>query len=396
MELNNFLPETNTSSSRIVQESINVGQGVSAYGVLASFIDTNIAKIDQLAEYLGDVSSQRIVKSKYDSQYFDPNSKFKTFLTRNIYLSKEKVHAMQDERYIYGFLTRTLAESALKYGSRALGNWANKRDTFITCEQVYSILVSYINDAAPNANIRRAKIELNKIRNSLPLSISDKRKLAEKYNTGFVFTESLDISSVLTSKNKNLRDTLAYFITVLSRQLYGADSENDKSISDYYSLIDLGGQYGRELSFENRYNYDNIAADQTAYLQLSRGLMKNMFKDSPHINLESISERANELAEYDPYTVRRKKIKGAAKGGVLTIGGIVSENPEMALNGLATAISQFIRSDEVLQLSKDYVKKLGIGGNEFDVISEDASSITNKNNENDCEGFLLESIPNSV
>ena len=383
MELNNFLPETNTSSSRIVQESINVGQGVSGYGVLASFIDTNIAKIDQLAEYLGDVSAQRMVKNKYDSQYFNPDSKFKTFLTRNIYLSKEKVQAMQDERYIYGFLTRTLAESALKYGSRALGNWANKRDTFITCEQVYSILVSYINDAAPNANIRRAKIELNKIRNSLPLSISDKRKLAEKYNTGFVFTESLDISSVLTSENKNLRDTLAYFITVLSRQLYGADSENDKSISDYYSLIDLGGQYGRELSFENRYNYDNIAADQTAYLQLSRGLMKNMFKDAPYVNLDRISQRANELAEYDPYTIRRKKIKGAAKSGALTIGSIVSGNPEMALSGLATAISQFIRSDEVLQLSKDYVKKLGIGGNEFDVISEDASSITNKNNEND-------------
>ena len=383
MELNNFLPETNTSSSRIVQESINVGQGVSGYGVLASFIDTNIAKIDQLAEYLGDVSAQRMVKNKYDSQYFNPDSKFKTFLTRNIYLNKDKVQSMQEERYLYGFLTRTLAESALKYGSRALGNWANKRDTFITCEQVYSILVSYINDAAPNANIRRAKIELNKIRNSLPLSISDKRKLAEKYNTGFVFTESLDISSVLTSENKNLRDTLAYFITVLSRQLYGADSENDKSISDYYSLIDLGGQYGRELSFENRYNYDNIAADQTAYLQLSRGLMKNMFKDAPYVNLDRISQRANELAEYDPYTIRRKKIKGAAKSGALTIGSIVSGNPEMALSGLATAISQFIRSDEVLQLSKDYVKKLGIGGNEFDVISEDASSITNKNNEND-------------
>lgn len=383
MELAKYLPEASISSSRIVQESINVGQGVSAYGMLASFIDTNIAKIDQLAEYLGDTAAQRKVKEQYDRQYFDPDSKYKTFLTRNIYINKEKREMMQDDRFIYGFLTKAATEAAIKYGSRALGKWLNKKDTYITCEQLYAVLVDYVNNADPKSNKKRAKIELNKIRNSLPLDISERRKLANKYNSNSTFTESLDISSITTQSNTSLKNALAYFISVLRRQLYGADSEADKSLLDYYSLIDLNGAYARELSLENEYNYDNIAADQQAYLQISRGLMRNMFMDAPHIDVEAISNRAAELSQYDPYAIRKKKIKGVAKGGVLTIGSIITGNPEIALSGLSTAISQFTRSDEVLQLSKDAMKKWGIGGNEFDLIVEDSYSIILKNNDND-------------
>ena len=132
-----------------------------------------------------------------------------------------------------------------------------------------------------------------------------------------------------------------------------------------------------------------MTADQAVYLQLSRGIMKNMFKDVPNFDIDSIINRSNELAKYDPYTIRRKKIKGAAKGGALTIGSIISGNPEIALSGLSTAISQFTRSDEVLQLSKDAMKKWGISGNEFDLIVEDSDSIISKSKDHDLNSLPL-------
>ena len=110
-----------------------------------------------------------------------------------------------------------------------------------------------------------------------------------------------------------------------------------------------------------------------------------MFKDVPSFDIGSIVTRSNELAQYDPYTIRRKKIKGAAKGGALTIGGIITSNPEIAMNGLSTALSQFTfhNNDEVLTLAKDAMSKWGVSGNEFDVITESAEDISNKNNESD-------------
>lgn len=71
MEFSIYSPEISTSSSRIVQESINIGQGVSAYGMLAAFLDNNIANIDLLAEYIGDLAAQKRVRSTYDKQHFD-------------------------------------------------------------------------------------------------------------------------------------------------------------------------------------------------------------------------------------------------------------------------------------------------------------------------------------
>lgn len=383
MEFSIYSPEISTSSSRIVQESINIGQGVSVYGVLAAFLDSNIANIDLLAEYIGDLAAQKRVKSQYDKQHFDSDSKYRTFLNRNIYLNKEKVDSMQEDRFITGFLVRTAAETAIKYGARAIGKWANQKDIFITCEQLYSILVAYICNAKKGANVNRAKIELNKIRNSFPLNQLDKRKIAQKYNVRTLNLDCIEIGSILTKSNESVRNSLAYYLTSLSRQLYGTDSSSATSVLDMYSIIGLNGHYGKEVNRENEYQYDTIAADQTAYLQISRGIMKNMFTDSPHIDLDKINSRAQELAQYDPYAIRRKKIKGTAKGGVLTIGGIITSNPEIALSGLATALSQFTQSDEVLQLSKDAMKKWGIGGNEFDLITNDSKSIISKSSESD-------------
>ena len=381
MEIIKYSPEVSISSSRIVQESINVGQGVSAYGILAEFIDKNIAQIDLLSEYIGDNFSQKIVKDKYDDQYFKSDTKFKNLLNRNIYLSKTKSENMQNERLAYGFLTRFASETALKYGARALATWANNKDKFITCEQMYVILKSYILSADDNANKQKAWTELNKIRNSFPLSPNEKKKLIEKSHN--LMLGDIDISSVLSKDNIPLKNALAYFLSVLSRQLYGSETSSDTKILNYYSFLEINGQYGKEVLSENQYQYDEIATDQLAYLQISRGIMKNMFLKSPNIDINSIFARAEELSKYDPYAIRRKKIKGLAQGGTLTIGGIISSNPEIALSGIATALSQFTKSDEVLTLAKDTMLKWGISGNESDVIMDNSDKIISKNKESD-------------
>lgn len=381
MEIIKYSPEVSISSSRIVQESINVGQGVSAYGILAEFIDKNIAQIDLLSEYIGDNFSQKIVKDKYDDQYFKSDTKFKNLLNRNIYLSKTKSENMQNERFAYGFLTKFASETALKYGTRALATWANNKDKFITCEQMYVILKSYISSADNNANKQKAWTELNKIRNSFPLSPNEKKKLIEKSHN--LMLGDIDISSVLSKNNIPLKNALAYFLSVLSRQLYGSETSSDTKILNYYSFLEINGQYGKEVLSENQYQYDEIATDQLAYLQISRGIMKNMFLKSPNIDINSIFARAEELSKYDPYAIRRKKIKGLAQGGTLTIGGIISSNPEIALSGIATALSQFTQSDEVLTLAKDTMLKWGISGNESDVIMDNSDKIISKNKESD-------------
>ena len=385
MELTKTKSEVSAGSSRIVQESINVGQGVSSYGALAAFIDTNIAKIDEASEFLADLASQKVIKDKYDSQYFKPGTPFKNFLNRNIYLNKDKVAKMELERLASGFMTRAAVETALKYGSRAIGKWANKKDIYNTCEQLYSVLTSYIADADPKSNKQRAISELNKIRNSLPLTISEKRKLASDYKCSVSTSGIIEVSSILNQGNEPVKNALAYYLAVLRRQLYGENSNTDKSFANYYGLLELNGQYGKELGIENERNYDDIAADQAAYLQLSRGIMKNMFMDYPRINIESIMARSTELAQYDPYAIRRKKIKGVAQNGMVTIGGIISGNPEIALNGLSTALSQFEfhNNDEVLTIAKGAMKKWGVDGNEFDLITDNAENITNKSNESD-------------
>lgn len=383
MELAIYSPEVAIGSSRLVQESLKIEQGVSAYGAMAAFMDANLEQLDRLAEYCAQMAAYSNVKELYDKQYFDNRHKVKSFWTRNIYLNEDKKNKMEGERFVKGAITQVVTESAIKGASRLVRQWAYKKDKFVTCEQVYCVLVSYITNAESGANVERANIELNKIRNSFPLSLHEKKKLYNKYNSGLISFDTLNVSSVVSPNNVQIKNALAYFLTVINRQLYGADEPDKSSMPDYYSLLDINGQYGHEFMLENQYSYDNIAADQVAYLQLSRAMIKNMFVDIPNIDIESIINRANEMAKYDPYAIRRKKVKGASKGAALSITGIVSKNPELAFNGLSTAISQFTQNDQLLSTVKEKVQKLGIGGNDADMIFANSKNISDKSKESD-------------
>lgn len=383
MKLTVYNPEISVSSSRIVQESLKIEQGVSAYGAIAAFLDANLEQLDRLAEYCSQIAAQSAVKKMYDEQYFDPNRKVKSFMTRNIYLNEDKKNKMEGERFVKGVVTQAATEAGIKLASRSLLKWANDRDKYVTCEQVYAVMVSYIRNAESGANISRAEIELNKIRNSFPLNSREKRKLVTNINNGVYTLNDLNVSSILSPGNIQIKNALAYFLTVLNRQLYGNDIPAVNRMTNYYSLLDLNGVYGNEVMNENQYCYDEIAADQAAYLQLSRSMVKNLFIDLPSIDMEGIMVRASEMAKYDPYAIRRKKVKGASKGAALSITGIISNNPELAFNGLSTAVSQFLPDDETLTKAKDRMQSWGVSSNECDMIFTNARNIESKCTQND-------------
>ena len=111
--------------------------------------------------------------------------------------------------------------------------------------------------------------------------------------------------------------------------------------------------------------------------------MKGLFKDKPNIDLPAIVERSQQLAQYDPYTVRKKTFKGLLTSGSDIVRGIILKEPGIAFNGISTALSQFRLDDETQQSAKDALLNKGISGREFDTINENAHIIKEKNQDND-------------
>jgi len=383
MELTQYTPEVSIASSRFIQENIKIAQGNSAYGTMAAVLVANMEYIDRIAETCSQFVAQSAVIDQYNKQYFNPDQKLKSFWTRNIYLDSNKKRTFENERFVTGVLTQTVTEASVKLGARYLTNWLNERDKVNTCEQIYALLNAYIRDADKNANVYRARAELNKIRNSFPISTKDKRNLYRKYAKEEAAMESLDVSSILMEENKEIRNALAYFLIVLQKQLYGNGDGDKTRLLDYYSLLDINNRYGKEMVVENQLKYDEIAADQIAYLQLSRAVVKNVFVDVPNINMEQIIMRSKAMAEYDPYSFRRKKVQTTVQGAGITIAGIIASEPELAFNGIATALAQFLPNDECLSTARQRMQTWGVSGNEFDKIVSNANSILNKCHKSD-------------
>ena len=376
--------EVSIASSRQVQETIQIHNGSSAYANTAVFIERNIDKIDELGELLGIVIAQGAVKDIYDKQYFKPDQKWKSFWTRNIYLREDKRQTLENERMLVSTGVQLLTESAIKMGVRALGKWSAQKDTIITCEQVYAMLCSYIANAEKGAKVSKANIELAKIRNSFPLNYKQKIKLYEKYKGVAVPLEKLDVSSLLNSENSSLRNALAYFLVVINRQLYEDQQPEKMLINDYYSFIDFNGKYGNELMLDNQDKYDEIAMDQQIYLSLARGIMTKSFsKELPNFDVKKIVERASAMAKFDPYCIRRKKIKIVTASGGITAAGIFTRQPELFKNGIMTALSQFMPDDEVLTVARNKCKSWGLEENEIGNVFSQMMQVTAKCSQND-------------
>lgn len=360
----NSFTENAVAISRIHQEALEISRNNSVYGVIADLIGNNIEGIDRLAEWLGESVAESAVRWKYDHQYFDPKyGKFKNFMTRNIYISEDKKQRLEKERQLTGAAVMAGTELGVKLLTHGIQTWAHEMDKYELYRQVYSVLYCYAVTGS-GGNQTKATVELNKIRNSFQITAANRKKLQKNMaRSGIKSAADLDTPAIFESDNSLFLEDISYLLFSIAAQKYGDLSENDSAreqLMDYYSYLGFSGGYANELYENNRERYDVIATDQIKYLKIAQGMVKNIFVDFPSIDQDRLVRRAQEMAAYDPYSLRRKKVAGGAKAGALTIGGIFAKSPELVINGAATALSQFSMTDDLKETAHNKLRGYGI------------------------------------
>ncbi len=380
-----MIPKTEgtVSTSRTFHEQLNIEGGTTGYGVLAALLDSNMSNIDAIAENLGRYIAQKQVKEKYDEQFFDPKvGRFKNFMTRNIYLSQTKKQEMTLERARTGVVSALATEAAIKVSARAAQAWMQHCDKMTIISQLYQLLSSFANADTENSDVVNARIELSKIRNSLPISITDKKKLLEKYRSP-VPLEDMTLSALNGENSSAIRENVAYMLYSIYCQKYKDDPRGRDTLMVYYNFLGYHGNYAKELIRENGETYSNITDDQVAFLKMARGMLKNVFVTIPEINVERIVTQADEMAQYDPYSIRRKKVQKVGAAGIMTLGGIFAKRPDIVLQAGSTALSQaqLEGNDNAMEFLANTFKDKGIDLDSFITMKNQSKNITDSANE---------------
>ncbi len=376
--------EATVSTSRTFQEMLKIEHGDNAYKKLASTLDMSMPYIDKLAEALGVYLAGRAAKDKFDEQYFNPKyGGFKNFLTRNIYLDPNKKNQMEQARFNSAFMTSLVAETAMKVGARGIQAWAINCDMVKSFGEVYALLNSFANTDTDGANLRGANIELAKIRNSFPLSESQRRSVMKKYSE-VLLPENLPTISALSSEcGSELGENLAYILYSINAQKFGDNERGRQQLLDYYNLLGYHGNYAQEILRESAASYDTIAGDQTKFLKISRSILGNIAVRIPEINIDRLRAQSDAMAKYDPYSMRRSKVQKAMSGAGTSLAGLFSKRPDLVIQGASTALSQ-IRledNDNVVEFLEKQFHNNGVDSKAFEIIlnqSKDISSQANK------------------
>lgn len=385
--------ENSIAASRNYQESLNVWRGNSTYGKLAFLISSNMTNISAFAETAGQWVGEMAIEKIRDKQYFNPvYGEFKNFLSRNIYLSKAKREKMERQRYAVGYASSLITEGGIKLMAGAVGNWANNRDKFLTLQELYSFLSSYANQNIKNCNSVRANIELAKIRSSFPLSTQQKIKMNKKtIRSNESVSDIIGKASFMSSDNNDLRISISYLLYSIHCQMfteYSEDPEALKYLMNYYNILGFHSNYAKELLRENNDTYQKITDDQSKYLGIARSFIKNVFVDLPEIDIDRLKSQADNMAKYDPYSFRRKKIQNSANSAATTIAGVYLKNPTLIIQGAATAIAQLDLegNENTVGLLEELLAKKGIETKDVAAILESSdciSSLASKNDNSD-------------
>lgn len=369
------------STSRTFQEMLKIEHGSSAYRVLAATLDTSMPYIDKLAEDLGLYLAGKAVADKYDEQYFDPKyGKFKNFLTRNLYIDPSKKEKMEQERYTAGLAASFAAEAAIKFGARGIQAWANHCDVIKTFGEIYALLNSFANTDTDGANIRGANIELAKIRNAFPVSSGVKKSILKKYGEAMLPQDLPAISALLAEGGSSLSENLAYMLYSICCQKFGDDERGTRQLMDYYNLIGYHGNMAKEMIRESAESYNVISNDQVNYLKISRGIINNIAVKIPEINIDRLRVQADEMAKYDPYSIRRNKAQNVAGGASATLAGIFSKRPDLVIQGASTALSQLKleNNDNAVEFLEKQFMSNGVDNNAFGFIFKQSRGISDQ------------------
>ena len=213
------------SISRVFQENFSAACGVTNYGKVANFIGTYIEQVDRMAESLGAYFSKVNIDKQYTEQYGKPNIVGK--IKRN-FTPSNSAWENQINRRDKGFITGLAVESGIKLFSRGIQMWTSNKEKFNCFSQIYRILLAYSkegNQGVDNSNLQLQIRELNKIRNSFPISANDRLKLSDISVDNFdVFTSDFTIFDLKDSDK--IKENIAYYLYVLYAQKYGESVEN--------------------------------------------------------------------------------------------------------------------------------------------------------------------------
>lgn len=369
------------SISRVFQENFSAACGVTNYGKVANFIGSHIEQIDRMAESLGTYFSKVNIDKQYTEQYgkSNPVGKIKRFFT-----SSDSAWEKQIKRRDQAFITGLAVEGGIKLLSRGIQKLTSDKEKFSCFSQIYRILLAYSkegNQGVDNANLQLQIRELNKIRNSFPISANDRLKLADISVDNFdVFTSDFTIFNLKDSDK--IKENIAYYLYVLYAQKYGNSIENESRLLQYYRLMGFYEMESKELLRENKEAYDIVTDDQLKYLILSRKMLKNLETSMPHIDINQMARRIDEMSKNDPYRVRKRMVLKPTVSSKKSILDIFLNEPDVVLQAGSTAISQLeMNDDSKEEIRNSFVTKWGLDDGIYSNIMLEANDIQKESNE---------------
>lgn len=352
---------TSIGVSRILQENFSAACGVTGYGKVANLIGSNIEQIDRMAEYLGEYAT----KTSIDRQYTEQYSKSGLFgRVKRTFTSADKAWENQADRRNRSAIINLAVQGGIKIGSRVIQKLASEKEKYACFEQMYRILLTYAKEDQEKISSfnRQSEIrELNKIRNSFPISANARLKLSD------ISVDNLDIFSsdfsIFNLENsEKIKENISYLLYVLYAQKYGDSDEKESRLLQYYNLIGYHDRMGKEILRENKDTYDIVTDDQLKYLILSRSMLKNLEPNMPNIDLNKIKIRADEMAKNDPYRIRKRMVVKPTVSSKKTIADIFFNEPDIAIQAGSTALAQLEIDDNL----KENIRNTMVGKWEFD------------------------------
>ena len=138
IDSNNYVSDS-ISTSRTIQEILNIQGGNTKYGAMASLISNNIVAIDELAQYFAGQVGALTAAGIYKSQYNKKNIAVIDVVARNFH-SQKNTGNKEITRAIASGLSSFALESAIKLGARGLATYLQKKENFEIYSQVYLLL----------------------------------------------------------------------------------------------------------------------------------------------------------------------------------------------------------------------------------------------------------------
>ena len=367
------------------EEQIFAACGDENYSALSVLMNYDI--VDNFAEDLGDYVGNFVRQGLYDKQYFEKRySKIKNFLTRNIYLDPVKKITMEKHREIVYVGSRVLVELLLKGGARIITKTKYDKEKYKIYSDVYSFLDLFSREDQEQSNSDLTNREMSKILNSFDITRNKRDKLlGEVRERGVESLDKYEGNYVLTA-DAEIKKNISYLLYSLSCTKYMDEALADVRVLEYYRYLGYGEKYANEMLRENKNSFVQIADHQHKMVVIASQMVQNVFIDFPFIDLKSISERGKELAKYDPYAIRRKKVQrglsnAATTGKKIAFEKLIEKYPELCVLAASEAFAQLPLSDNIKEEGRNKMKKLFRDEKMAEKIVENTETIQKKSME---------------